>query len=147
MKKVLVTLALCVFFCLESKCQVTTLDSTSSLYGFLKEWWEVPYLWGGTTKKGIDCSAFVREMYEKLHHKYLPRTSREQYAYVTKIKKEDLKMGDLVFFKASTRISHVGYYLFDSLFVHSSSKSGGVTISNIYDTSYKRIWYSQGRVK
>lgn len=136
-----------VFFCVKSKSQPQAYDSTQKLHSFLKEWWNVPYSWGGTTKRGVDCSAFVREMYEELHNKKLPRTSREQYKYVQKIKVEDLKTGDLVFFKRSDGIWHVGYYLFDSLFAHSSSKSKGVNIDNLYDPYYKKNWFSQGRVR
>lgn len=146
MRKILLFLLIILTCVEESKSQVQISDSTASLYRFIKEWWDVPYAWGGTTKRGIDCSAFVKTMYKKLHGKDLPRTSGEQYKFVTKINKEDLKTGDLVFFKADRRISHVGYYLFDSLFVHSASKSKGVTISNLYDSAYKKSWYSQGRV-
>lgn len=144
MRKIL--LFVLIICCVESKAQVKLSDSTTSLYRFIKEWWGVPYAWGGTTKKGIDCSAFVKTMYKKLHGKDLPRTSGEQYYFTTRIKKEELRTGDLIFFKSYGRITHVGYYLFDSLFVHSSSKGNGVTISNLYDTSYKKTWYSQGRV-
>lgn len=102
-------------------------------------------MWGGTTKKGIDCSAFVRAMYDSLHNKNIPRTSREQYKASTKIKKEDLKTGDLLFFKNRRGVWHVGYYMFDSLFAHSSVKTG-VYISSLKNPAYKKIWFSQGRV-
>lgn len=137
-------LSLLIFNSIDSIAQIK--DSTVALYGFIKEWWKVPYKWGGTTKRGIDCSAFVRQMYKTLHGKALPRTSYEQYKFVAKINKEDLKTGDLLFFKKSERVSHVGYYLFDSLFIHSSSRNRGVSINNIYDSAYKKSWFSQGRV-
>ena len=146
MRKTLLFVLLIAFCSVESKSQSQFSDSTTSLYRFIKEWWNVPYRWGGMTKRGVDCSAFTKIMYKKLHNKDLPRTSGEQYNFVKKISREDLRTGDLVFFKAGRRITHVGYYLFDSLFVHSASRSKGVTISNLYDTSYKRIWYSQGRI-
>lgn len=146
MRKILLFVFLITYCSIESKSQSQFTDSTTSLYRFIKEWWNVPYKWGGTTKRGVDCSAFVKTMYKKLHGKDLPRTSGEQYKFVKKIGKDDLRTGDLIFFKAGRRITHVGYYLFDSLFVHSASKSKGVTISNLYDSAYKRTWYSQGRV-
>lgn len=121
-------------------------DSTLKLYSFLKEWWNVPYSWGGTTKKGIDCSAFVRQMYKTLHGENLPRTAREQYAVSNKISRSSLSTGDLLFFKNRRGVWHVGYYLFDSLFAHSSSNEKGVTISNLNTGSYKKTWFSQGRL-
>jgi len=146
MRKILFFVLLAIFCPAQSKSQSQFSDSTASLYRFLKEWWNVPYKWGGTTKRGVDCSAFVKTMYKKLHNKNLPRTSAQQYYFVKKISKEDLRTGDLVFFKTGRRITHVGYYLFDSLFVHSASRSKGVTISNLCDFMYKKTWYSQGRV-
>lgn len=145
MKEIIISIML-ILLCCDSFSQQQPKDSTTQLYSFIKEWWKVPYAWGGSTKKGIDCSAFVKTMYKKLHDVDLPRTSGEQYRVVTKIKREDLNTGDLVFFKSKGRVSHVGYYLFDSLFVHSSSKGKGVRINNIYDSSYRKSWFSQGRV-
>jgi lipoprotein Spr len=146
MKEVITLIVLSLVFSFNSFSQVQLQDSTTSLYSFLKEWWNVPYLWGGTTKKGIDCSAFVKTMYSSLHGKYLPRTSNEQYEYVEKISREEVKTGDLVFFKSGKRVNHVGYYLFDSLFVHSSSRNKRVIISSLSDSKYQKIWFSQGRI-
>lgn len=142
MKKSIIILLLC--FGNEVKAQVS--DSTIQLHSFLKSWWNVPYLWGGESKLGIDCSAFVREMHKTLHGNNLPRTSREQYKFVQKIEKEDLKTGDLVFFKSNRGFWHVGYYLFDSLFVHSSNSIKKVSISSLNEPKYSMMWFSQGRV-
>lgn len=145
MKRIALVLLLTALFT-QSRSQVKIPDSSSiQLYHFLKEWWRVPYRWGGTTKKGIDCSAFVRTMYNSLHDKMIPRTSREQYKASTKIKREDLKTGDLVFFKNSRGVWHVGYYMFDSLFAHSSVKTG-VYVSSLKNPAYKKMWFSQGRL-
>lgn len=145
MKRIILVLFLTALFT-QSRSQIKIPDSSSiQLYHFLKEWWRVPYRWGGTTKKGIDCSAFVRTMYNSLHDKMIPRTSREQYKASTKIKREDLKTGDLVFFKNSRGVWHVGYYMFDSLFAHSSIKTG-VYVSSLKNPAYKKMWFSQGRL-
>lgn len=145
MKRIILVLFLTALFT-QSRSQIKIPDSSSiQLYHFLKEWWRVPYRWGGTTKKGIDCSAFVRTMYNSLHDKMIPRTSREQYKASTKIKREDLKTGDLVFFKNSRGVWHVGYYMFDSLFAHSSVKTG-VYVSSLKNPAYKKMWFSQGRL-
>ena len=119
--------------------------SVEKLYVFLKEWWKVPYRWGGNTKLGIDCSAFVKKMYQTLHDKNIPRTSREQYRVAKKIKREELQTGDLLFFKNRRGVWHVGYYMFDSLFAHSSTTQRGVAVSSLNNAAYKKMWFSQGR--
>jgi len=68
----------------------------------------VKYRYGGNSRNGIDCSAFVKKVYSK-HGKKLPRTSREQYRIGRKIKKSCAKKGDLIFFSdSSNRVGHVG---------------------------------------
>ena len=91
------------------------------LYRFIEEWYGVHYRMGGTTKKGVDCSAFVQTLYKYVFGMNLLRTACLQFDSSTKIIKnmEDLKEGDLVFFRVNTsRISHVGVYLRNNFFVH-----------------------------
>ena len=115
------------------------------LFDFINDWIGKPYRWGGESKRGIDCSAFVRELYGKVMDQYLPRNSRQQYGYVNPIKKEDLRVGDLVFFKIKTRdISHVGVYLGDSKFVQSSRQ--GVNVASLDHPYWKRYYYKAGRL-
>ena len=115
------------------------------LFDFISDWIGKPYRWGGVTKKGIDCSAFVRELYGKVMDQYLPRNSRQQYGYVNPIKKEELRTGDLVFFKIKTRdISHVGVYLGDGKFVQSSRQ--GVNVSSLDHPYWKKYYYKAGRL-
>jgi len=87
-----------------------------------------PYVWGGNTRRGVDCSGFTRlVMYENGYR--IPRVSRDQAKAGTSVYKNNLKLGDLVFFdtKGRGRITHVGLYLGGNLLVHASS-SKGVTI-------------------
>jgi lipoprotein Spr len=115
------------------------------LFDFINDWIGKPYKWGGVSKKGIDCSAFVRELYGKVMDRYLPRNSRQQYGYVNPIKKEDLRVGDLVFFKIKTRdISHVGVYLGDNKFVQSSKQ--GVNVASLDHPYWKKYYYKAGRL-
>lgn len=117
-----------------------------SLYTFIEEWYGIPYRFGGTSKSGIDCSAFTRQLYEDVYNLNLVRTSIEQFANAIYISKESLKEGDLVFFKIrSKRISHVGVYLSDGKFVH-ASVSRGVVISDIEDTYWSRYYAGAGRM-
>lgn len=118
-----------------------------SLYGFINDWWHTRYRYGGIGKSGIDCSAFVGLLMGSVYAIKLPRTSREQYKMATKVSKDEMEEGDMVFFgmKSPKYINHVGFYLGDGYFVH-SSLSQGVTISNINDKYYASRFVSGGRL-
>ncbi|TXH20875.1 MAG: NlpC/P60 family protein [Chitinophagaceae bacterium] len=117
-----------------------------ALLATLDDWFGTRYVYGGTTKRGIDCSAFTREMYRGSYNIELPRTAREQYATVRKISAVDLKEGDLVFFNTTGGVSHVGIYLSNNKFAHASSKKG-VTISDLYESFYLNRFIGAGRLQ
>ncbi len=97
----------------------------------------VPYRLGGSTLKGIDCSAFVKRIYE-VFNIHLPRTTWEQIRFGKRVKKDELEEGDLVFFKIPTRRAsnrHVGIYIGNNEFVHASSRNKEVRVDNL-DTPY-----------
>ena len=121
------------------------LVTNKSLFSFIDEWWSTRYRYGGTTKKGIDCSSYTGHLLSEVFGLILPRTAREQYAICSKINKADLLEGDLVFFNTRGGVSHVGVYLGDGYFTHSSCSSG-VTISNLSDNYYSRKFIGGGRV-
>lgn len=117
------------------------------LYNFIQNWWKTPYHYGGETKYGIDCSAFTGKLFKSVYKIELPRTAKEQYNYTIRIKKNDLKDGDLVFFRTKAKSGwHVGVYLADGYFIHSKSHKG-VTISNLNENLYERIYFGAGRLK
>jgi cell wall-associated NlpC family hydrolase len=87
----------------------------------------VPYKLGGSTLRGIDCSAFVKKIYE-IFSIQLPRTTREQFSIGKMVEKEQLKEGDLVFFRRRGNSAHVGIYIGDNQFVHASSYNREVKI-------------------
>lgn len=120
--------------------------SNLKLYKFIYEWIGTPYSFGGNTRKGIDCSAFAKTIYEKVFNTTILRNSRDIFSMTDPLSKDELKEGDLVFFKIkSKRISHVGVYLGDNRFAHASS-SGGVKISNLNEPYYNRYFYKGGRI-
>lgn len=100
-----------------------------------------PYRYGGSTRKGIDCSAFVLSVFGAVAGLKLPRVAASQALEGEKIEKENLKKGDLIFFsKGKGRISHVGIvYNVDEggniQFIHAST-SQGVTITTLQESSY-----------
>jgi cell wall-associated NlpC family hydrolase len=116
-----------------------------SLYELIDNWWGTPYRLGGTTQKGVDCSAFVQTLMMGVFAMQLPRTAREQREAASWIPMDDLKEGDLIFFNTRGGVSHVGVYLHNNKFVHAST-SGGVMISDLNETYWSRKLLGAGRV-
>ncbi len=100
----------------------------------------VPYRLGGSTMRGIDCSAFTKRLYE-IFDIQLPRTAREQ-SKVGKViaKKEDLEEGDLVFFKTRSRrvTGHVGIYIGNHEFIHAAGRNRGTKLDSLESDYYSR---------
>lgn len=131
-----------------SQVMGVAVDATSNLklYKFIYEWIGTPYRFGGNTKNGIDCSAFTKAIYDKVFNTVIMRNSRDIFSMVNPLAKEELKEGDLVFFKIKSKsITHVGIYLGDDRFAHASS-SRGVVISNLNEPYYSRYFYKGGRI-
>ena len=118
--------------------------SNISLYKFIDDWYNTRYRMGGCTKRGIDCSSFTSRLMDAVYGQCLPRTSKEQYHSSDRINRNELKEGDLVFFNTRGRISHVGVYLTNGYFVHSSS-SNGVSISSMDESYYEERYAGAGR--
>lgn len=116
------------------------------LFESIDEWFGTRYLYGGTGKNGIDCSAFVRAAIKSAFGYELPRTAREQYQASRRISATELKEGDLVFFNTRGGVSHVGIYLKNNKFAHSSS-SKGVTVSDLYESYYMARFIGAGRIE
>lgn len=103
------------------------------------DWLGTRYHFGGTVRSGIDCSAFTRQVYSTVANLELPRTAAMQNGVGAAVRRAELRFGDLVFFntRGHARVSHVGVYLGDNLFAHSSSRYG-VTISSLESTFYSK---------
>ena len=122
------------------------LVTNTSLIGFIDDWWGTKYKYGGTSKRGIDCSSFTGLLMGSVFGFVLPRTAKEQYSVCSKLRKDDMLEGDLVFFNTRGGVSHVGVYLGDGYFVHSSS-SAGVTINSLNERYFSRKFISGGRIE
>lgn len=104
-----------------------------------------PYRTAGTSLNGFDCSGFTSYVFDKLGVD-LPRQSSSQYSAGTKIDRSDLRAGDLVFFNTTGRgISHVGIYVGNGKFAHSSS-SNGVRYDNLSSSYYAERYVGASRV-
>lgn len=118
------------------------------LYVESAAWLSVPYRGGGNSKKGTDCSGLTSQLYKKVYHKKLQRSSDEQRTKdCRKVSKGNLREGDLVFFhngKKKRVATHVGVYLKDNKFIHAST-SRGVIISSLHEDYYRKHWLGGGR--
>ena len=96
----------------------------------------VPYVWGGTTAKGFGCSGLVYYVYKECGYK-INRTAAAIYENGTHVDKGNLQVGDPICFSSSSQsIGHVGIYIGNGQFIHSSSGSGSVIISDLSDNYY-----------
>lgn len=111
----------------------------------IADWMGVPYKYGGSDKKGVDCSGFINSVFPVVYGISVPRSSAQLAAKATPVNNQQLKEGDLVFFKINTKeIGHAGIYLYDNYFVHAST-SRGVMISRLNDTYWTKYYAGGGR--
>ena len=123
-----------------------TPDDDARLFDAIAPWMGTPYRYGGTSHDGVDCSGFVGQVMLTAYGVKLHRVANDMQQDVTEVGREALRQGDIVFFTNSKgRVSHVGIYLKDNVFVHSST-SNGVCLSRL-DTGYwPKHFYKGGRV-
>ena len=120
--------------------------TNGNLYNKIDEWWGTSYCFGGNSKECIDCSSFTGTIAKDVYKINLPRTASEQFTTTYRVNKDNLKEGDLVFFKTKKGyVSHVGIYLHNNKFVHAST-SNGVMISDLNETYWKGKYAGGGRI-
>jgi cell wall-associated NlpC family hydrolase len=118
-------------------------DIVKALMAHYQQWRGARYRLGGMSKRGVDCSGFVYMAYKKRFNLELPRNTVNQIRAGVKVSKSNLRAGDLVFFKTSPGVRHVGIYVDRGRFMHASS-SKGVTISKLNNPYWsKRYWFSK----
>jgi len=120
--------------------------ASSSLLATASSMMGTRYRWGGTSRSGVDCSGFTTVTFKK-HGVSLPRTSIAQSKTGKAVSKDNLKAGDLVFFKTrGNRVSHVGIYQGNGKFIHASSGKGRVTVNSLNDGYYANRYAGARRV-
>ncbi|WP_428773527.1 NlpC/P60 family protein [Vibrio sp.] len=106
-------------------------DNTArQLLEVYQQWQGTPYKLGGSSMAGVDCSAFVQNAFQQSFALMLPRTTERQANLGQQINYQQAQSGDLVFFKTSRKVRHVGIYLGGRQFMHAST-SKGVIISRL----------------
>ncbi|AHK20553.1 bifunctional murein DD-endopeptidase/murein LD-carboxypeptidase [Yersinia similis] len=127
----------------EFEAMVRNVDVKSKILEQYAGWKGVRYRLGGSSKRGIDCSAFVQTTFREQFGMDLPRSTSQQQDLGKKVQRTKLRPGDLVLFRAGSTGRHVGIYLGNDKFVHAST-SAGVTISNLNDDYWNKR-YRDGR--
>ena len=95
-----------------------------------KKYLGVPYVWGGTTPDGFDCSGLVQYVYAQ-HGILISRTSYTQVNAGREVSRDELRAGDLVFFANDSGVHHVGLYIGDGQFIHAPQTGDVIKISNL----------------
>jgi len=102
----------------------------------LAPWLGTPYMSGGSSKNGADCSGFVSSVYLEKEGMYLPRTTTDEFKLGRSVSKGSLEIGDLVFFGERGNVNHVGIFVGNGNFIHAST-SNGVMVSPLDDIYWK----------
>lgn len=122
----------------DSAVNIGSLDTRQQVVEVAKKYIGVPYVWAGSTPEGFDCSGFTGYVLKEVG-KNLPRISADQYNDSRKVKRKNVKPGDLVFFSNGSGVSHVGIIISsenDQLKMIHASTSKGVIISDIDNSTY-----------
>lgn len=110
------------------------------------KWRGTRYALGGDSRRGIDCSALTRRVYREVYGYELPRQTVQQVKVGAHVSKENLKPGDIVFFRPEEKNNHTAVYLGDTLFINASA-SKGVVISTLENTYWNKYFKYGVRIR
>ncbi len=120
--------------------------SSSSIVSVAQNYLGVPYVWGGTSPSGFDCSGFTQYVFRQCGYS-INRTAAAQYSNGSYVSYDSLQSGDLVFFAntySASGITHVGIYIGGGQFIHAAN--GGVKISSLSESYYSSRYYGARRI-
>ena len=126
--------------------QKKTVELQNQLLQTYSNWKGTKYSLGGDSENGIDCSALTRRVYREVYGYELPRRTVQQVKVGAHVSKEDLKPGDIVFFRPEEKNNHTAVYLGDTLFINASS-SKGVVISTLENTYWNKYFKYGVRIR
>lgn len=113
---------------------------------FAKKFYNVPYVWAGSSPSGFDCSGFIYYIFNEFGI-FIPRMADEQFEIGLPINQSDLQTGDIVFFSTyEPGPSHVGIYIGNGQFIHASSAAGKVTITDLSKPYYQSSYLGARRI-
>jgi murein DD-endopeptidase / murein LD-carboxypeptidase len=123
-----------------------SVQNIQHLFTDVRQYLGIRYRFGGDSPSGFDCSGFVRFMFSKELNVDLPHSSSEMSTMGTKVDRSELRPGDLVFFtNGKNRISHVGIFIGNDTFVH-SSLSKGITRDTLNESYYSKRFATGVRI-
>ena len=153
--KIICCMVVCWVVCVPSFCQAIasmtpneSLEARQKMIAYSKQFVGVPYVYGGASKSGMDCSGLIFTIANDAIGVKLPRSTSGLYSTVRIIKDSEKEPGDLVFFKTvGTKISHVGLYMGNNQFIHAASDgpNTGVIISSLKESYWSRTYAGAGR--
>lgn len=120
-------------------------EAQSSLMQAYRDWKGTPYVLGGASSIGVDCSSFVRLVFDDYFGIELPPNTQTQLNAGTGIRRASLRTGDLVFFRTGRKTLHVGIITEGKDFLHAST-SQGVMISNLSENYWSSRYLAARRV-
>ncbi len=110
--------------------------------GIAMQYLGVPYVWGGSSPSGFDCSGFIMYVFAQVGVQ-LPHHAASQFNYGVPVSRDQLQAGDLVFFDG---LGHAGIYMGGGQFIHSPHSGDVVKISSLYDSWYSSKWVGGRRL-
>ena len=121
--------------------------STPAILQLADSWIGVPYVFGGCSRRGVDCSCLVQLVYQSAGVR-LPRTAAEQNTVTTRVSRDQLQPGDLVFFVNTYMpgISHVGIYIGGGQQINAPDEGQTVSIQPVFDGYWGAHYIGAGRV-
>lgn len=126
----------------------TSRNALAKFVEVAKSYMGTPYVWGGNTRSGIDCSGLIHTAALESGLGNLPRTAKTLCGIASRIDKSDLSSGDLVFFSSGGSVSHVAIYIGNNQILHAVSEGSktGVITSKLSQKYWKDHYYSSGRI-